>query len=63
MIQVPEGYVLIKQEDYDALVQKNARLGDLVLKLEQRIKELESRSSLATLRCLFTITVRRELSV
>ena len=43
MILVPEGYVLIKQEDYDELVQMNVRLGDIVLKLKQRIKELGSR--------------------
>ena len=43
MIQVPQGYVLIKQEEYDELVERNVHLEDLVLKLVERIDELEAR--------------------
>ena len=43
MVQVPEGYILIKQEEYDEPVERNTHLEDLVLKLVERIDELEAR--------------------
>ena len=45
MVQVSEGYILIKQEEYDELVERNTHLEDLVLKLVERIDELEARSN------------------
>jgi len=42
-MKIPEGYILVKESDYRALVKRNAELEELLSKCIKRIDELEAR--------------------